>query len=79
MSKQTSKLEYGVAATAITISSRTKETEPPKLTVVTVKLETAAYERCCLCNRRTMLPFCLEYLDSEGNADKITAERREVL
>jgi len=63
--KQVSLMEYRVVASVTTIS-RTEETEP-KLTAVTVKLEPATYGRCSLCERWTMLRFCLEYLDDEGD------------
>jgi len=65
--KQASLMEHGVAATAITISSRAKKTEPPKLTAVILKLEPSIYGRCSLCNRWTILRFCLEYFNNEGD------------
>lgn len=48
------------------VSSVLEKAGAPKLTAVIVELETATYERCCLCNRKRMLRFCLEYFDSEG-------------
>lgn len=38
----------------------------PKFTAIILKLEQPEYGRCCLCNRETTLPFCLEYLNDEG-------------
>lgn len=66
-----------------------KKSEEPKLTAIIMKLEQPEYGRCCLCKRKTLLPFCLEYLNGEGNivlwgdvcqkcVDESTAERREV-
>jgi len=49
------------------VSCKLEKAGAPKLTAVIAELETATYERYYLCNRKRMLRFCLEYLDSEGN------------
>ena len=64
-----------------------EKSEKPKLTVVIVKHEPVVHGRCCFCKRETLLPFCLEYFDSQSDlimwgdickqcVDKLTAERR---
>lgn len=66
--KQASLLEYGVLVTAIAQETRpSRDLNPAQLTAVIVKLDPSTYERCCICNHQIVLPFCLEYLDSEGN------------
>ncbi len=65
--KQASLIKYGVASTAITMSSKTEIAETPKLTAVIIKLEPANNGCCSLCNRRATLCFCLEDFNSEGD------------
>lgn len=48
------------------VSSKLEKAGASKLTAVIVELETATYKRCCLCHRKRMLRFCLEYLNDEG-------------
>jgi len=66
-----------------------QQPENPNLRVIIVKLEPATHGCCCLCHNKTVLPYCLEYLNDEGKiilwgdvckecADKNTTERREV-
>jgi len=56
------------------VSSRVGSPLPKKIhsqeqkpfTVIVVKLEPLSYGRCCLCNYRGPLPFCVEYLDAQA-------------
>lgn len=57
-------MKYGVVTATITASSRVEEKEPPRLTAAIVEFEPAIVGCCCLCNRRRVLSFCLEYFDN---------------
>jgi len=71
MSKQASLIEYGVATITFTQqTSPSRDLNPAQLTVVILKLNEPVYGRCSLCNRWATLPFCLEYLNSQGTMVK---------
>jgi hypothetical protein len=48
-------------------SPQIQEPQKPNFTAIIVKLEPASYGRCCLCNYRGPLRYCLEYFNSEGS------------
>lgn len=95
MSKQTGLPNHGFSMPLgspvpekIQVRQSNESDEEPNLTVVILKLEPAAYGRCSLCHKRSLLPFCLEYLNGEGEmvlwgdvcqeCAETTTERRKV-
>jgi len=64
-------MKYGIVIGANTEqTSPSRDLNPGELTVVILKLNEPVYGRCSLCHRWATLPFCLEYLNSQGNMVK---------
>jgi len=68
VSEQVSLTEYGVLTTAVPQQNTSgRDLNPGGLKARIVVLEPATYGHCSLCKRPAVLPFCLEYLDSEAD------------